>query len=69
MVYILFKFFVLYNDIYNVFRGETVPSREKQQPQQQQQQQSIGIKPFYLNVSYGLKHAKTASVIYLLKCS
>ena len=49
MADIFFKLFVLCNDIQNVFRGDGVPSRSKDQ-------QSSGIKSFHS--PYGCEHKK-----------
>ena len=56
MAYIFFKFFMSYNDIQNVFRGEVVPSRAKKK-----KKKKISVKKyFYSNTPYGIQYKKTS---------
>ena len=56
MARIFFKFAVLCNDIQNVFRGDGVPSREKDQD-------SSGIKSLFSNAPYGFEYKKLQKYI------
>ena len=49
--------------------GKLSQAGQKNPNKTKQKKQSIGIKSFFPDTSYGLEHEKTASVIYLLKCS